>query len=52
MKTIWVSAALLVAVALTSTPAHAQVDPALVGTWHLQGGIEFATTGKEAIPVI
>ncbi len=39
MKTIWVSAALLVAVALTSTPAHAQVDPALVGTWHLQGGI-------------
>jgi hypothetical protein len=40
MKTSWLSAGVLVAAAIVVVmPTHAQVDPALVGTWHLQGGI-------------
>jgi hypothetical protein len=39
MKMSWLSAALLFAAAMVMTPAHGEVDPALVGTWHLQGGI-------------
>jgi hypothetical protein len=33
------SAVVLAAAVLVMTPAYGQVDPALVGTWHLQGGI-------------
>ena len=39
MKMSWLSAAVLAAAAIVMTPAHGEVDPALVGTWHLQGGI-------------
>jgi hypothetical protein len=39
MKMSWLSATLLAATAIVTTPARGEVDPALVGTWHLQGGI-------------
>ena len=39
MKASWLSAVVLGAAAIVMTPAHGQVDPALVGTWRLQGGV-------------